>query len=212
MAAFARPTETEDVEGILASIRQIIIEEEGCSDGNTSMDREHEPVMKRAGVSLVSDAADAVPFVYNTGGQTGSFENGVPELRPSAGPHLLKPTFTRRREQEDNAVPVNAAPARDGNGTGRLPSPSSTNQPAAPASDTTAVTADQVDGKTIEGLVREMLRPMLQAWLDRHLPYMLDMRLYSHLEHHLPTLLDQHLPQVVERLVRDKIEKITCGL
>lgn len=40
-------------------------------------------------------------------------------------------------------------------------------------------------GKTVEQITRELLRPVLREWLD------------------------QHLPQVVERLVRQEIERLS---
>ena len=43
------------------------------------------------------------------------------------------------------------------------------------------------NGQTIEGLVREMLRPMLKSWLD------------------------DNLPGLVERLVRAEIERVSRG-
>jgi cell pole-organizing protein PopZ len=43
------------------------------------------------------------------------------------------------------------------------------------------------DSRTVDELVREMLRPMLKAWLD------------------------DNLPSLVERLVRSEIERVSRG-
>jgi hypothetical protein len=43
------------------------------------------------------------------------------------------------------------------------------------------------EARTLEDLVREMLRPMLKAWLD------------------------DNLPPLVERMVRDEIERVSRG-
>jgi cell pole-organizing protein PopZ len=43
-------------------------------------------------------------------------------------------------------------------------------------------------GQTIDGMMREMLRPMLKAWLD------------------------EHLPAVVERMVEKEIARISRGV
>ena len=43
-------------------------------------------------------------------------------------------------------------------------------------------------GQTIDGMMREMLRPMLKAWLD------------------------EHLPSVVERMVEKEIARISRGV
>jgi cell pole-organizing protein PopZ len=43
------------------------------------------------------------------------------------------------------------------------------------------------DGRTLEDLVREMLRPMLKTWLD------------------------DNLPRMVDRLVRAEIERVSRG-
>lgn len=53
--------------------------------------------------------------------------------------------------------------------------------------DTLTQTVAMRNGRTLEDLVQEMLRPMLKAWLD------------------------DNLPEMVERLVRAEIERLSCG-
>ena len=55
------------------------------------------------------------------------------------------------------------------------------------AFDTLARTAQARSGRTVEELVSELLRPMLKAWLD------------------------ENLPEMVERLVRAEIERVSRG-
>jgi uncharacterized protein len=55
------------------------------------------------------------------------------------------------------------------------------------AFDALARTAQARNGRTLEEVVSELLRPMLKTWLD------------------------ENLPEMVERLVRAEIERVSCG-
>ncbi len=60
------------------------------------------------------------------------------------------------------------------------PSPAAT--PSVAATPVAASTPTAVGGKTVEDLVREMLRPMLQDWMDKNLPAMVEKHLKSEVE------------------------------
>lgn len=103
-------------------------------------------------------------------------------------------------------MPSGQSPELDGRGT-FAPSPSrATDRPAEPAAETpSSLMSPQTDSavaaafgrlantilsrdpKTLEDLVKEMLRPMLKEWLD------------------------DNLPVLVERLVREEIERVSRG-
>ena len=38
------------------------------------------------------------------------------------------------------------------------------------------------EGRTLEGLVTEMLRPMLKEWLDQHLPAIVEAKVQAEVE------------------------------
>lgn len=58
-------------------------------------------------------------------------------------------------------------------------------------------------GRTLEGLVRELLRPMLRDWLEANRPQLVDV-----VRPALKTWLDANLAQLVERLVREEIQRM----
>jgi uncharacterized protein len=86
----------------------------------------------------------------------------------------------------DDAEHRPAMPAERGNGDHRLLS-SATSAAVDSAFNTLAQTVLVQNARTLEDLVREMLRPMLKAWLD------------------------DNLPGMVERLVRAEIERVARG-
>jgi len=71
------------------------------------------------------------------------------------------------------AAPAPATPVQD-------PAPATPAVPVAPGPQAQAVVADRTapvsrgGGTTIEDVVREEMRPLLQAWLDQHLPGMVE--------------------------------------
>ncbi len=89
----------------------------------------------------------------------------------------------REQEEEEAAPPSYAAPAPRND---MLLSPE-TNAAVSAAFGSLASTMLSENSRTIEDLVREMLRPMLKAWLD------------------------DNLPGLVERMVRSEIERVARG-
>jgi uncharacterized protein len=84
------------------------------------------------------------------------------------------------------APDVTSAPIRSGEGRGHIVS-SETSAAVDSAFNALAQTVLAQNARTVEDLVREMLRPMLKTWLD------------------------DNLPSLVERLVRAEIERVSRG-
>ena len=157
------------MEEILASIRTIIAEE-------------RDP----AKVSDVKGAASklaAPQVVYSKAEPATLRAPAQPTQRPepAADPNPPKVVWTQPA-REPEAVETPDPPA----GNGPLLSAETEKAVAAAFEDLSAnVAARSVE--LAEGLAREMLRPMLKAWLD------------------------ENLPAIVERLVRAEIERVTRG-
>jgi hypothetical protein len=115
----------------------------------------------------------------------GSFDVGYDEEKPAPqmpAPQMSAPQIPEARAQfpsEDN-------PYR-GDGRGNQLLSSMTSAAVDSAFNTLAQTVLVQNARTLEDLVREMLRPMLKAWLD------------------------DNLPGMVERLVRAEIERVSRG-
>src|SRR6516165_9198781 len=184
------------MEEILASIRRIIADEEPARDTTEdTTERRHEsvPAAREGG---------AVPRVTAPRPMT-----PPPRVAPAAAAAPAPP-------KTDEEIDAMLAHLR---GTSRQPPPASwesgpTEAPAAPepapaletrrpaldergllsaattaAFDTLARTAQARGGRTLEEVVSELLRPMLKSWLD------------------------ENLPEMVERLVRAEIERVSRG-
>jgi uncharacterized protein len=114
---------------------------------------------------------DAVPQFRTIDGSSDVGFDEEPE-KPAPPPSVAEP-------------PVSFAPVRDDD-RGRLIS-SQTSAAVDSAFNTLAQTVLVQNARTLEDLVREMLRPMLKSWLD------------------------DNLPGMVERLVRAEIERVSRG-
>lgn len=82
-----------------------------------------------------------------------------------------------------------------------------------PAASAPAPSAGGASDKTIEDLVREMLKPMLREWMDRHLPDLVEKTTDDLVREMLKPLLrewmDRNLPEMVEKLVEREIARLT---
>jgi uncharacterized protein len=94
--------------------------------------------------------------------------------------------FDEAPELEPEPVPFPPAPARAYDEQGRLIS-GATSAAVDSAFNALAQTVLSQNARTLEDLVREMLRPMLKSWLD------------------------DNLPGMVERMVRAEIERVSRG-
>lgn len=168
------------MEEILSSIKRIIAEEGDVAQANRKARRPRaEPVL--------SDAA---------GGVEG------PEAPPAAAPEEVL-ELTDAVPAEEEVRPVTPTTEKDAPKTATVsvkpPAPPAAEQPPATLVSPTAASASRdalanlsmmvvkpdAPGNTLEGLVREMLKPMLKDWLDAH------------------------LPDIVERLVSKEIKRIS---
>ena len=123
-------------------------------------------------------------------------EMALPEQKPARTPPPAAAAFSRIEPQDDLEFTETkaAAPRRQ-----PMPEPSPVEMPMAPilsrstvnavesAFNTLAHTVLSNNARTLEDLVKEMLRPMLKSWLD------------------------DNLPGLVERIVKAEIERVSRG-
>lgn len=178
-------TQEPSMEDILASIRRILSEEgEDKADAGApgrDIDPDHAAQSRsaapqlRSGAETSSDppydeaAADAEPL-SNNGDAEVTFDS--PETPVAA----FEPDLDDEPEAERNDV-LNLTPEMR---SGSMISP----ETALASTDVLAQLAKAILSRrdvavggsdvTIEGMVREMLRPMLKEWLDRNLPYLVE--------------------------------------
>lgn len=145
------------MEEILATIRRIIAEDERT--GTTAP-----PMPKPAGDVLV--LTEAV-------GDDGSLRHVAPRVEAS-----VPPLPDGRREPEPPRPEAAAAAPR----SDRLVSSAAADATAAAFARLSTMPRERREGelrlgggdRTLEDIVREILRPMLQSWLDDHLPAMVE--------------------------------------
>src|SRR6266481_1355457 len=154
------------MEEILASIRRIIADDEPA---NETTESRQENVARES-------AAQAPP-------------------RPSAAPSYAAPAHTAATSPPPRIAPADAAASEP---APTLDAPraaieergllsAATTAAVDAAFDALARTAQARNGRTLEEVVSELLRPMLKTWLD------------------------ENLPEMVERLVRAEIERVSRG-
>ena len=191
------------MEEILASIRRIIADEEPAKDttADTTADtteRRHESVPPaREGGAAPRETAPrpmtAPPRIAPAAAASAppktdeEIDAMLAHLRgtsrqPEAAIRESAPTEATAAPEPAPAL-VTRRPALDGRG---LLSAATTAAVDA-AFDTLARTAQARGGRTLEEVVSELLRPMLKSWLD------------------------ENLPEMVERLVRAEIERVSRG-
>jgi cell pole-organizing protein PopZ len=116
--------------------------------------------------------------------QAGAFDLTAPPAE--AAPPEAAPAEAAPAEPADKAAPAEQTSVAREEERGRLVS-SATSAAVDSAFNALAQTVLVHNARTLEDLVREMLRPMLKVWLD------------------------DNLPGVVERLVRGEIERVSRG-
>lgn len=183
------------MEEILSSIKRIIAEEDIPAPGNRAPRRASSAASRAAppeAETVTSDFGDDDQILELTEALSGDADS-VREKIATAKADTSAKTEPR---------PAKAARSRPAAaGASSTPSPDAPCAAAAPAvmSDLSAeaareslvslsrllVRSDDGQSNTLEGLVREMLRPMLKEWLDTH------------------------LPEVVETMVKREIDRIT---
>ena len=179
------------MEEILASIRRIIADEEPAKGTTTENSTEREgaaappemaPRPMTPPPSRITPAAAAAP--------------GRPKTDEEIDSMLAHLRGTSRQPPGPSAHPgvseaiAEPAPARDAQPPAieeRGLLSAATTAAVDAAFDSLARTAQARSGRTVEELVSELLRPMLKVWLD------------------------ENLPEMVERLVRAEIERVSRG-
>jgi len=188
-------TQEPSMEEILASIRRIITEDEVGGE---------RPTLERAAQPKPSRRAEADPKPalrpaeqarLEPDAESGDAESAdvleLSEAQVTAVYERQEDETPRDREHPGPARGTNASAAREivareeSAGPGLLSA--SADAMVTSAFSTLANTILASEARTLEDLVREMLRPMLKAWLD------------------------DNLPPLVERLVRDEIERVARG-
>lgn len=186
------------MEEILASIRRIIADEDSAHGGSAEGEyapspalrppqmpasdpatREEEIDVMMARLHEASRSASPPPQPgaaeretgQATSPRSGGSRSGEPLAR-SPFEHVARASEEQRGAHELGEGPLMSAVATHAVGS---------------AFDTLSQAVQPRDGRTVEDLVSELIRPMLKTWLD------------------------DNLPNLVERLVREEIERVTRG-
>lgn len=183
------------MEEILASIRRIIADDSGVP--RQAPPRPVPVTAPAAGMApnaeLDQPDVDAVMSSDETSSESDVLELTQP-VEPSAtpsftavrGPDVVFREEERRAPAQPRPAPVPAPAAVRRTADDRLLSPNSTAAVSA-AFNSLASTVLSENARTLEDIVKEMMRPMLKDWLD------------------------ENLPGLVERIVRAEIERVARG-
>ena len=183
------------MEEILASIRRIIADDSGVP--RQAPPRPVPVSAPAAGMAPNADLdqrdVDAVMASDETSSESDVLELTQP-VEPSAtpsftavrGPDVVFREEERRAPAQPRPAPMPAPAAVRRTADDRLLSPNSTATVSA-AFNSLASTVLSENARTLEDIVKEMMRPMLKDWLD------------------------ENLPGLVERIVRAEIERVARG-
>jgi len=157
--ALQDPQAEPSMEEILASIRRIISEEEQAPNAAPVLDltQTDEPPPAPAPAPTVED-----DIVFEAVEQAVIEETPVPE--PAYAP---APVRTVAPERVADSI---------------LSSPTTDAAAGALARLAGSLRVSDTPGQTVEGVVRELLKPMLKEWLDRNLPAIVEARVEAELE------------------------------
>ncbi|MCJ2127055.1 PopZ family protein [Methylobacterium sp. J-077] len=171
------------MEEILASIRRIIADDQAAKPAEIAAAPEPDDVLDLAEVAEPVVRPRAVPPPEPTAApldfdaidfeDEAAFAEPEPEPEPPARPSPSQPQPVLQAPRPEPEVETLISPATDASVNG--------------AFNLLAHTVLTQNARTLEDLVKEMLRPMLKSWLD------------------------DNLPAVVERLVRAEIERVSRG-
>lgn len=195
-AAAAAKANEPSMDEILASIRQIISDDDKAAPGGSRGANAEQPEPAR---DVLEDEADALNWPITAFDDEGDAEDDVDtddqdgresmaEIRPAAiaseAPAVERPVDAKKPSTSATPAP---APASQGQQPLREILSPKAGQAVATAFDSLNETVQTRDPRSLEDVVREMLRPMLREWLD------------------------DNLPSLVERLVRTEIERVSRG-
>ncbi len=152
------------MEEILASIRRIISEEEQSPTAEPVLDltQTDEPQAEAVDDDIVFEAVEQVVVE----------ETAASEPEPAATP---------TQASAETAMPSPASAATPATDT-ILSQPTASAAAGALARLAGTLRVSDTPGQTVEGVVRELLKPMLKEWLDRNLPAIVEARVEAELE------------------------------
>jgi cell pole-organizing protein PopZ len=175
------------MEEILASIRRIIADDEPAKGTTTedTIERESAVAPPETGPRPMTPPPRITPAAAAAPKTDEEIDSMLAHLRATS----RQPSGASAQPGVSEAI-AEPAPARDAQRPAieeRGLLSAATTAAVDAAFDTLARTAQARSGRTVEELVSELLRPMLKAWLD------------------------ENLPEMVERLVRAEIERVSRG-
>jgi len=170
------------MEEILASIHQIIANDEPAQERAPTEAADPQPLRGAAPAAMPPPAARAAATA--SAGSAMRDEEIDAKVAELSGMSRQAPLARAEYPPAEQSKP--AGPARQRGASESLVS-AATAAAVDAAFDTLAQTAQPRNGRTVEELVGELIRPMLKTWLD------------------------DNLPAIVERLVRAEIERLSRG-
>jgi uncharacterized protein len=157
--ALQEPQAEPSMEEILASIRRIISEEEQAPAA--------EPVLDLTQAEAPPPAEEEDDVVFETAEAPAIIEPEPEPEAPAAAPVAMAPA---------------SAPVAEPKAENILSPPSANAAAGALARLAGSLRIADTPGQTVEGVVRELLKPMLKDWLDRNLPAIVESRVEAELE------------------------------
>jgi cell pole-organizing protein PopZ len=159
--ALQDPQAEPSMEEILASIRRIISEEEQAPAAEPVLDLTQAEIPP----APVAVAAPEDDIVFE------AIEEPAYE-EPAPAPRAAAPAPTYTPPAADAATPIDTI----------LSQPSASAAAGAMARLAGSLRISDAPNQTIEGVVRELLKPMLKEWLDKNLPAIVESRVEAELE------------------------------
>lgn len=158
------------MEEILASIRRIISEDDApASEADAAPDHEPEPQPVAAAPEAPAD--DVLELTDRIDGEADTV--GDITAYPAEEPKAAAP---------EPAPPPKPAPLATVTEDDRLVSDVSARAAASAFGQLSAAVAMPADAQTLDGVVRDLLRPLLKDWLDRHLPAIVEAKVSEEVE------------------------------
>ena len=162
--ALQDPQAEPSMEEILASIRRIISEEEQAAPGEPVLDLTQTEEAASAELSVEDDIVfEAVEHVA----EAEMHAPPPPRVRAPTPAPAAAPAHDHLVDEVQDAI---------------LSPPTATAAAGALARLAGSLKIAETSNQTLEGVVRELLKPMLKEWLDRNLPAIVEARVEAELE------------------------------
>jgi cell pole-organizing protein PopZ len=168
----SEPNQEPTMEEILASIRRIISEDEApaAEEAAPTAVMEEEPPMMAGGapveepaeIEMMEGGEDVLELTHRVD-QPEEPEESVGDIDVYPTPEPEPPMMTRSEEES-------------------LVSPPTAQSAATSFGQLAQHIAMPRDGRTLEDVVKELLRPLLKAWLDEHLPGIVQAKVEAEVE------------------------------